>query len=57
MKVGELIDKLSQQDPNKEVIVTEQIADAKYRYKIDVVEHVLGKVVLIFYICEDDQNK
>lgn len=56
MKVKELIEKLSEQDPDKEIIITEQVADEKYRYKIDVVNHILGKVVLIFYICEDDRE-
>lgn len=56
MKVKELIDKLSEQDPDKEVIITEQIGNERDRYKIDVVDHILGKVVLIFYICENDRE-
>lgn len=56
MKVKELIEQLSQQDQDKEVIITEELGDEKDRYKIDVVDHILGKVVLIFYVCEDDRD-
>lgn len=56
MKVKELIEQLSQQDQEKEVIITEELGNEKDRYKIDVVDHILGKVVLIFYVCEDDRD-
>lgn len=56
MKVKELIEQLSQQDQDKEVIITEELGDEKDRYKIDVVDHILGKVVLIFYVCKDDRD-
>lgn len=54
MKVKELIEKLAKLDPEREIVISEQLSDESMRYKTEVVNHIMGKVAIIFYICEDD---
>ncbi|MGL4805094.1 MAG: hypothetical protein ACRC26_01970 [Bacteroidales bacterium] len=54
MKVKELIEELSKLDPEKEIVISEQLSDESMRYRTEIVNHIMGKVAIIFYICEDD---
>lgn len=54
MKVKELIEELSKLDPEREIVCSEQLSDKSMRYRTEIVNHLMGKVAIIFHICEDD---